>query len=115
MLIRLLVVFAMLVGLVARGDDSPPNAKPVYQAKSMSQEEFARVLAQSKHYTFDLASPDGLVDQEGVLVRAENVMAYLREKKLDPSAYFLLEITPASPKLDTIAPTVDPIGRFGAT
>jgi hypothetical protein len=90
--------------------------KPAYgPVKSMSPAEFEREMAQSKHYDFELASPDGLVDAQGTHIQAADLMAYLREKQIDVGAYFLLSITNQSPPLNSVAVTVAPLGRYGLT
>jgi hypothetical protein len=78
---RILMALAFVgsfLGHVALADG--PKYGPV---KSMSEEEFQQELAHSKHYEFELASPDGLVDPDGTHIKAENLMAYL--KPLDRS------------------------------
>ena len=113
--IRHLIWLALACVLAANAQPAPEN-KPVYgPVKSMSPEEFEREMGRSKHYDFELASPDGLVDAQGTHIRAADLTAYFLEKNLDPAAYFLIWITNQSPPLDRVAGTVGPLGNYGAT
>ena len=94
----------------------PSNAKPQYApVQSMSEAQFAEQAKSAKRYTFELASPDGLVDETGAYISVPFLLPYLSEKHLDKEAYFILLITKDSPDLKQIAPTIDPIGRYGVT
>jgi len=107
--LALACVIAIHAQLLAQNQ---PTYGPV---KAMSPEEFERQMGQSTHYDFELASPDGLVDAQGMHIQAADLTAYLRERHLDANAYFLLSITNQSPPLDRVSVTVAPLGRYGAT
>jgi len=114
-LMRHLIWLALTCVLTIHAQSLPEN-KPVYgPVKSMSPADFEREMAKSKHYDFELASPDGLVDPQGTHIQAADLMAYLREKQIDASAYFLVSITNQSPPLNSVAVTVGPLGRYGLT
>lgn len=105
----------LLASAVLAFGQAPAAHNPHYgPVKSLSPEEFQRELGNSKHYDFELAS-GGLVDAQGTYIKAADLSAYLRERHLDPGAYFLLQITQSTPPLNTIAPTIAPLGQFGAT
>lgn len=92
-----------------------PAAKPHYNLKSMTPEQIDREAAGKTRYDFEIAPEDGLVDASGRVVRADQLAAYLRQQKLDADAFFFLWIAENSAPLDTLAPTVKPLGEYGVT
>lgn len=111
MFARLLPLLACLAApLLAQ----PAPVKPHYNLATMSPEEIDRAAAGQPRLDFDLV-PGGVVDAAGRTLTAADLPAYLREKAVNPAAFVFLWITPASPPLDTLAPTVKPFGEHGLT
>ena len=109
---RTLLTF-LICAAIARAETAP-QSKPIFgPVREVTKEEFQRQWAQSKHYDFELASPDGLVDSQGVHIAARDLPQYLAERHLDPRAYFLISITQSSPALSTVGPTVTALTKFG--
>lgn len=91
--------------------EGPPTKK--YELQTMTPEQMEQDIAGQKRYDFDLAPEDGLIDATGRTIRAADLPAYLKAQALSPDAAYFLWITPASAPLDTIAPTIKPLGDYG--
>ncbi len=113
---RLWFVLGFLSLLLTALGAEDVSRKPVYgPVKPMSPEELERTMAGQQKYEFDLAPLDGLVDASGAVIRADALPGYLRDHALSADAYFVLWVTADSPALNTLAPTIKPLGDYGIT
>jgi hypothetical protein len=95
---RYLLGFAVFASALL--GEEPPAKK--YELKTMTPEQMEKDI-------------DGLIDATGRTIRAAELPAYLKARALPPDAAYFLWITPTSAPLNTIAPTVKPLGDHGIT
>lgn len=113
MKLPLLATFGLALVLSAWANASPSARE--YNLRTMTAEEIDHAALGQPRYDFFIAADEGLIDARGRRIRASELPAYLKENAAVADAFYFLWITPTSAPMDSLAPTIKPLGDYGIT